>query len=462
MVKKGGKGGEKDEVKQQPTSGGRWSKAEDKILREAVTAVGARNWKRISFEFFSGSRSDVQCLHRWQKVLRPGLVKGPWTQEEDQMVIKCINMGITKWSEIASRIPGRIGKQCRERWFNHLDPTILKTNWSEREDAILVEAQLKFGNKWSQIAKLLPGRAENAVKNRWNSSMRKKLMANRKKTQGDTGKSKTSGRTKSASSAKKSKARVKSGRSGESKSKRQLSPSSKRSSHKKKRRKGVDIKDAVEAATTMAIFATKAVISPPPSPPPMPVSNEGLNRTANPKVFLRPPMLVIPSDDETLNYTDKNLDENEHKFDDNDNNNNDDEMKNKNTIMTPPEKVPPPGLRLNYITPKSSLLNLNNTINSTDPKLSRKESFEVISPVHHKLAFNNGVCSAVTLKDPVLHKFKFNSSEPGNTIGEEKPKGGRNDAIRNIQKIQRARAAAWMMDFFHGFGSPSPKISGFA
>ncbi len=50
------------------------------------------------------------------QVLRPGLVKGPWVKEEDDKIVECIANGITKWSEIASRIPGRIGKQCRERW----------------------------------------------------------------------------------------------------------------------------------------------------------------------------------------------------------------------------------------------------------------------------------------------------------------------------------------------------------
>ena len=61
----------------------------------------------------------MQCLHRWQKVLRPGLVKGPWTPEEDAMILNCLQQGISKWSEIADAIPGRIGKQCRERFFNH-------------------------------------------------------------------------------------------------------------------------------------------------------------------------------------------------------------------------------------------------------------------------------------------------------------------------------------------------------
>jgi hypothetical protein len=97
------------EVKKK-ASGGRWSKEEDDKLRAGVATIGAKNWKRIAQEFLLGERSDVQCLHRWQKVLRPGLVKGNWTEDEDQMVIKCIKAGITKWSEIADRIPGRIGE----------------------------------------------------------------------------------------------------------------------------------------------------------------------------------------------------------------------------------------------------------------------------------------------------------------------------------------------------------------
>jgi hypothetical protein len=54
------------------------------------------------------------------QVLRPGLVKGPWTKEEDDKIVECIRQGIVKWSEIAARIPGRIGKQCRERWCVYL------------------------------------------------------------------------------------------------------------------------------------------------------------------------------------------------------------------------------------------------------------------------------------------------------------------------------------------------------
>lgn len=69
----------------------------------------------VAAEYFPG-RSDVQCLHRWQKVLNPTLVKGPWTKQEDDIIIALVaKHGPRKWSRIARHLPGRIGKQCRER-----------------------------------------------------------------------------------------------------------------------------------------------------------------------------------------------------------------------------------------------------------------------------------------------------------------------------------------------------------
>jgi hypothetical protein len=101
------------------------------------------------------------------------------------MVIQqCIAQNITKWSVIASKIPGRLGKQCRERWLNHLDPNIKKVPWTPDEDKVLDEAQALYGNRWCSIAKLIPGRTENAVKNRWNSAMRKKWQEKQTKQKG--------------------------------------------------------------------------------------------------------------------------------------------------------------------------------------------------------------------------------------------------------------------------------------
>ena len=102
--------------------------------------------------------------------------KGPWTEEEDKNLILLVEKyGPEKWSYISSFLPERIGKQCRERWFNHLCPTVNKTSWSKEEEIILYLMHKKYGNKWSLLCKFLPGRTDNTIKNHWNSTMKKKI-----------------------------------------------------------------------------------------------------------------------------------------------------------------------------------------------------------------------------------------------------------------------------------------------
>ncbi|XP_062098781.1 transcription factor MYB3R-1-like [Humulus lupulus] len=153
---------------------GQWTPEEDETLRRAVQRFKGKNWKKIA-ECFK-DRTDVQCLHRWQKVLNPELVKGPWSKEEDEVIVELVKQyGPKKWSTIANHLPGRIGKQCRERWHNHLNPAINKEAWTQEEELALIRAHQIYGNKWAELTKFLPGRTDNSIKNHWNSSVKKKL-----------------------------------------------------------------------------------------------------------------------------------------------------------------------------------------------------------------------------------------------------------------------------------------------
>lgn len=109
-------------------------------------------------------------------------VRHPWVAKEDAALKRITEERGTKaWSTIARElnnqvhngVPLRRGKQCRERYYNHLNTGLKKGEWSQDEDQFIIEMQGQIGNKWSEIAKGLPGRTENQVKNRWKSLLKK-------------------------------------------------------------------------------------------------------------------------------------------------------------------------------------------------------------------------------------------------------------------------------------------------
>mmetsp|Transcript_24177 Transcript_24177/g.27887 ORF Transcript_24177/g.27887 Transcript_24177/m.27887 type:complete len:132 (-) Transcript_24177:1058-1453(-) len=127
---------------------GKWNPEEDEMLRCAVEQHGAKQWRKIA-EFVPG-RTSIQCLHRWTKILKPGLVKGSWTPEEDEKLKNWVlkKKGAMKWAEATNEIKGRSGKQIRERWFNILNPQINKAKWTDEEERLLFQLYQKFGPKW--------------------------------------------------------------------------------------------------------------------------------------------------------------------------------------------------------------------------------------------------------------------------------------------------------------------------
>ena len=149
----------------------KWNPDADSTLRFGIEACG-QDWVTISARFLP-RYSPEECRIRW-KVLSPVQVKGAWSSAEDEALRHhVLTLKTTRWSAISLALPGRNGKQCRERWHNHLKPDINKDDWTREEDAIVFCAHAEMGNKWTEIARRLNGRTDNQVKNRWNSTLSK-------------------------------------------------------------------------------------------------------------------------------------------------------------------------------------------------------------------------------------------------------------------------------------------------
>ncbi|KAF5757779.1 putative transcription factor MYB family [Helianthus annuus] len=98
-----------------------------------------------------------------------------WSQEEDDILREQIGIhGTDNWAIVASKFKDKSTRQCRRRWFTYLNSDFKKGGWSQEEDMLLCEAQKIFGNRWTEIAKVVSGRTDNAVKNRFSTLCKKR------------------------------------------------------------------------------------------------------------------------------------------------------------------------------------------------------------------------------------------------------------------------------------------------
>ncbi|CAN1149442.1 Transcription factor MYB101 [Linum perenne] len=119
----------------------------------------------------NNNNNNVISNHGRDKALK----KGPWTAEEDGILMEYVRKhGEGNWNAV-QRNSGlnRCGKSCRLRWANHLRPNLKKGSFTPQEERLIIELHAKMGNKWARMANLLPGRTDNEIKNYWNTRIKR-------------------------------------------------------------------------------------------------------------------------------------------------------------------------------------------------------------------------------------------------------------------------------------------------
>lgn len=163
--------------KTEEDSPSKWSIDETNLLKKLVDQYQdtSPRWNDIANNF--SNRTAFECLTKWQALSSPPVIKGKgsWTAEEDNILRDKRTLYGRKWAKIAAHLPGRQGKQCRERYVNHLDPELKKGEWTDDEEAVLIALHENHGNRWANIAKQLPGRSDNDIKNHWYSTIQRKF-----------------------------------------------------------------------------------------------------------------------------------------------------------------------------------------------------------------------------------------------------------------------------------------------
>ena len=149
-----------------------WTFEEDEILLKKAEEYKFKNWTKIA-SFFQ-NKNSTQCRLRF-KLIRKGIKKGKWNEDEDKFLMELVSVYGKNWEKISRRMKYRSGKQIRDRYKNILDPNINKDKFTKEEDCLLISLHHKHGNLWTFMSKYFKGRTGEMLKNRFHSSLKKKM-----------------------------------------------------------------------------------------------------------------------------------------------------------------------------------------------------------------------------------------------------------------------------------------------
>jgi hypothetical protein len=155
----------------------KWTKDEDRMLVDLAERYKEKHWKDISINFTN--KNALQCFSRYKRI-RPGIIKGSWSKDEDEKILQLVNVYGKCWSKISKILVTRNGKQIRDRFINVLDPNIKKGKFTHEEDRKLIKLFMSCGPKWATISKHFTNRTADMIKNRFHSSIKKIIFGNNK------------------------------------------------------------------------------------------------------------------------------------------------------------------------------------------------------------------------------------------------------------------------------------------
>jgi hypothetical protein len=137
--------------------------AEDDLkLKNAIETFGDGSWAHVAMELGTG-HTDIQCMNRWNKTLKPGITSGRWNEVLDKKLVAAVAIyGEGKWSSIAKHVPGKTDRKCRERYSENFVQGLKPAgDWTPSEDEMLIEAARRHGvGNWSKIKDELNGRTD--------------------------------------------------------------------------------------------------------------------------------------------------------------------------------------------------------------------------------------------------------------------------------------------------------------